>query len=1622
MKNMRTFCELQQFVKVLAISIAFGATSIAIGAATQTPGADSPLPANFNRLAGPHAVEAAPVEVLDGHPDHVRIRMTNPPLQFGTTMLDGREFTTIRMDGEGSITEPGMPDVPRITRLLIIGNTGRAELAIRNTDFTSQTLLHPAAPMQADPAEQPGELIAFNHEIYNTDGWYPPQPAEISEPTVLRDVRFVVLTLYPVQVNPVTGEMRRIEAIEVEVMNTGGSGVNEIRHRPNSITPGFKQLYSAFENFRGSALDELPVVPGKQLIISNDAAEITPLVANLVNWRRKKGIDASHVTTAAIGGNTSTAIRNYIQTQYDLSNGELEFVTLIGDPDAGSPYNLVSGGSELDNYFGSLSGGENPDPVPDIAVGRLPARSGNELNAMIAKTIGYESDPFVSDTTWFGRAWCAAHTNYVPSNVSTKEYTRQIMLQHGMHTVHFNEFSGGMNTSILQTRINEGVCVFNDRLSWIGEFSSSQLDGLSNGRKLPFVMVITCGTGTFSGGTALSEEWVRRGTASNPVGAIGCVGLSGLGTHVPYNNIVDAGVMYGLYVQRIYEQGIALIAGKLQLYKNYWEFGHQNDVRNFSYWANLMGDPAVPVWLSVPRSVSVSRPASVHVGTNTVEVSVSRGGQPVAGALVGMLKGTETFARGYTAANGRINLPVNVPTTGYVYLTITGAGIDSYVDSIQVYTPTQSLAYFNHTVDDDNSGGTTGDGNGIINPGETVDLSIRLRNAGSSQTASGISAVLSSEAPGIQVISGSSSYPNITVGSNAAPNTPFRIIVNQVFDGEPVTLLLTATSSAGVQVIRLNLTPAAADVAFLSSAFLDGNSRLDPGDTGNFTVTMQNDGSRPLASASALLRSLDSRITVNDSVGAYGNVNPGANATNSSNTFNITASSLTNGGYRATLQLVVSDANGFRDSVNFQQTIGVAVTTTPTGPDGYGYFAYDNTETQPAGTAAQYAWVELAPGLGGPGTSLGFTDGSEDADQVTTRTLPFSFQFYGQNYNQISICSNGWLALGDYPIDDFRNYRMGTPLGPPNQVAAYWDDLVVTGVTAGGVYTYSDPANHRYLVEWRTRTLWTSQPQTFQIILYDPTFYPTPTGDGKILVQYQDVNPNANHDNSSTDNDWASVGIQNADHSIGLDYCYWNTYPPTAAPLTDGLAVMYTTDYSGFLSPPLTLVSPNGGETWYRNTAAAIAWVGGTLTDPVRLELSRSGAGGPWETLAASTPNDGSQTVSITGAVAATCRVRITNVNDPGETDMSDADFTLAGLTVLSPNGGETWYRDSVATTTWIGGNPAAMMTIELSRSGSGGPWEMWATSVPNTGAYAAVMSGTASETCRIRVTSQDDPTDTDISNGDFAIAAIQLVLGENFDSGAPGWTHTSAGGQWVDDWHISSERAHSGANSYKCGSTGTGSYSNLLDAWLLSPVVNTLPAGATMSIVHQIHAERSGTYPDSAYDGGRIEIAVNGGAFQTLVPAGGYTHTFRNTAGGSNPYTGPLPGAACFSDSIGVWTTLQFDLAPFADDNVQFRFRFCSDANTTREGWYLDDFVIFAPFVPGEPTIPQAVTVAVSGADLVLRWADDGNLYYRVYSATSAEGPYDRFEGSTTATEMTIIGGAASVRKFFLVTGWDGN
>lgn len=210
-------------------------------------------------------------------------------------------------------------------------------------------------------------------------------------------------------------------------------------------------------------------------------------------------------------------------------------------------------------------------------------------------------------------------------------------------------------------------------------------------------------------------------------------------------------------------------------------------------------------------------------------------------------------------------------------------------------------------------------------------------------------------------------------------------------------------------------------------------------------------------------------------------------------------------------------------------------------------------------------------------------------------------------------------------------------------------------------------------------------------------------------------------------------------------------------------------------SSRVAMLYPNGGEILQIGLAIDLRWSGINYGGNVRLELNRSYPSATWETLFASTPNDGVENWTVTGPGSDHARFRITHLTQPGQADSSNADSRIMSpsLHLVWPNGGETvlsGVRDTVRFTRQL---VTDALRLELNRDYPSGTWEEVVTNISSDTMALWIVRIPASNNARLRVSSMDRPTIFDESDANFVLRAPQMTLsapngGEQLPAGTP--------------------------------------------------------------------------------------------------------------------------------------------------------------------------------------------------------------------------------------------------------------
>ncbi len=919
---------------------------------------------------------------------------------------------------------------------------------------------------------------------------------------------------------------------------------SEIKHI-TKISKAFLPAYKTLaDNFNYSYLRNMVFSDPKELIISH--SNLSQLIEVYKEWKKQKGTDVKVAYVEDIG-TTNTDIKNYILSQY---NGDFpaDYLLIIGDVDGSftvPAYYVTEENDVTDQIYTELIGN---DYFPEMIVGRFSIDQTSEFTTMITKVISYEKQPYTDQTDWYKHVVVVAG-NYSPSPpypstpVAVSQWMADNFRNHGFDDVDEIYYPPTYpGTSEIHSAISEGAAFvtyrgWGDANGWhfpeyhIGEGTEIGVIDLSNGYKLPVVTSIVCHTGDFANtyhDPCFGEAWLRAGTPTNPKGGVAFVGPSDLHTHTKFNNAIYSGFYKGVLDEDIFDFGAAVLRGKIELYNNFPLNQAPGGLVEFYFRVyNILSDPNLQMWTDIPTAITCDLPSSISLGTNNLTLSLPN----LDGAIVTALKGNEIYSKA-TVRNGTANLYFTLETEGTLTITITHPNKIPFISQINITQEAVDLGLTSCQSDNPPIAGTS------------VNLDLTVKNFGT-DTANNVVGTLSTNDEFITINTASQNFGSISAGESSTQTYQITISENCP-NNHSATFELDLGSSTAKFEININS-------LVLSIVGFDTDSQTDyliPGQTTQINFHLKNNGIFAINNLN-IQASGTNPLTFQNNSYTISSIAPQETA---DMTFTVSVASDCYIGRSLGFNFVITDSENRSTTCWYHITAGNVTNTAPTGPDNFGYYAYDSYDTE-YDLAPEYEWIEIDPSENGSGTLIQMED-----DQVETIDLPFAFKFYGEQYSQISVCSNGWLSFVPTDEIDFINWNIPAALGPYAMVAPYWDDLI--GEPTGNdefapmnISYYYDASNHKFIIEWNN--CYSNYDDTsfekFQVILFDPSHYSTPDGNGNILFNYHTIN------NPDANNNYATVGIENHLQNDGLLYTFASQYPASATELQNNLSILFTT-------------------------------------------------------------------------------------------------------------------------------------------------------------------------------------------------------------------------------------------------------------------------------------------------------------------------------------------------------------------------------------------------------------------------------------------------------------------------------
>jgi uncharacterized repeat protein (TIGR01451 family) len=346
---------------------------------------------------------------------------------------------------------------------------------------------------------------------------------------------------------------------------------------------------------------ELSSTKNKADYIMITTAELAATAQELADYRQGQGLTSMVVDLEEImdefnyGISSPWAIHDFLRFAYENWQRQPKYVVLVGDGTFDYKNNMGAGDnlvptlmtwtpqviSPSDNLLADMDG----DHVPDIAIGRLPVVTAEELKGVIQKIRAYES---TVSTRVLMLADNKDDGGDFPSD--SDELAKFIPADYSIGKIYLSTYTVKKARELLFRELKDGTVLLSyaghsgmDRFASEGLLLTTDVASLQNSGKYPVVIAMTCSAGNFSmpGYDSLSEALVTKKDA----GAVAVWAPAGLSF-----NFLSKILGENFFINSFGKTGIRLGDLILKAFKEYKAAGNPEYVIDIF---NLQGDPAM---------------------------------------------------------------------------------------------------------------------------------------------------------------------------------------------------------------------------------------------------------------------------------------------------------------------------------------------------------------------------------------------------------------------------------------------------------------------------------------------------------------------------------------------------------------------------------------------------------------------------------------------------------------------------------------------------------------------------------------------------------------------------------------------------------------------------------------------------------------------------------------------------------------------------------------------------------------------------------------------------------------------------------------------------------------------
>lgn len=710
--------------------------------------------------------------------------------------------------------------------------------------------------------------------------------------------------------------------------------------------PDARARYHAYQEVHphGFALDPEPAYD--YVVVASDAWG--EYLDDFVDYKTKRGLRTKLFLTSWIYGrypgvDEQEQIRAFIKDAYRTWG--TQYVLLVGDtrdpngiPHRGLYATVSDGGNtgpdtgdgsgrpfEVDNdipgdiYYAALDGTWNDDGdgwwgepaeadlYPEVAVGRICVNEPWEIENFIDKVSYYQESPIVSecDEALFVGEYLWPYTyggdykDEIRYGSSANGYTTAgVPASMNVETLYEKDVDDWPSSTLILLMEN-GVNIVNHlghcNEHYVMKLTPLDISTFSNDgteHSLNFIYSQGCYGGSFDNmsvsGSYTYDCFVEQMAVAR-VGAAAAIANSRYGWGDPggtngSSQYYDREFFDAMFAEGIYPIGEANNDSKADVV---WAIGYSAN-RWCSYQLNLFGDPAMHLWTGEPTAMTVEHPPLILTDQDRMDVTV-RGatGEPIEGARVAVYSDDgRVYDSGYTDSDGVGSVRATTPVSGTLRMKVMAHDHLDYHAVVPVISATEPyLDFAGQALDDDSEGASLGNSDGIVNAGESIEISVELENLGGG-TAGSVSAELSCGSEFVTVTQVGAAFGDVAPFATAQSLAPFVVeVAPDAPDGESLEFALSVSDAARHEWTHEFLLDVSAPGVVYAAHYMDdgpeggnGNGCAEADETVALELSLSNTGSAAATGLSVALSTTNPYVTINSGTLSRAQLEPGETA------------------------------------------------------------------------------------------------------------------------------------------------------------------------------------------------------------------------------------------------------------------------------------------------------------------------------------------------------------------------------------------------------------------------------------------------------------------------------------------------------------------------------------------------------------------------------------------------------------------------------------------------------------------------------------------------------------------------------------------------------------------------